>query len=1142
MTKKIMALLLAALLLCTSLFAQSIIEVKHEDESGLPAVGTVINGFEVKEISDFDMLGAKVVRFEHIKTGATVLYVANEDTNRFFDIGFRTPTEQDTGIPHVFEHSTLDGSRKFPSKELWFNLSFQTYNTYMNASTYPFMTIYPVSSLSEDQLLTLADFYTDSVFNPMVLEDKSIFDEEAWRYVLKTPDDALTIAGTVYSEMLGATTRTRKANKNFQGEIFPGSYIANDSGGNPDVIPEMTWEDIKEYHGKYYHPSNSLSILYGKLDRWEDYLGMLDSYFSAYDKKVFDLTDPGYKPITAPVTAEYEYPVEAGSDTSNAATIYYGFVCKDADQDTMNKLDLMTTLAGDNSSVLMENLKTALPYGSFGVGIDFSGPELIVEFSADNVNAEDAEVFKSIVDTSMAQIASEGFDPIAVDSIVAAFKLDILLSVESKSIGVDMMPSIQYYWAGTGLTYGYMDFIDSIDNFQAWNDDGSFKDVIRSYILENPRNALVTTKAVAGLKEEKDAALAEHLARVKASMSADEIAAIVNATNNPETSNADTAAMVRQIQVVSVETLPEEARIYDVQDQTGSDGIRRIWAEADVSDVGYAGILLDASGLRQDQILFFKLWTSVLGELDTERHTRAELSSLMNRYLYNGTIKTSLIEDEVTKEMTPRLRAGFIAMDEDMPAAFDLIHELLFENIFDVSRLSEVVSRLKNSLKQTINTSSYNALIYRALSTASELNAYASYINYLDFYSFLEAVEATLETNPDVIVAYLEEIESYFNNSTNAIILFGGNKESYDNYLKSADAFMASLDRRPIEKQVYDLPVADTSEAMIVDTNINYNVIFAPAQTLGYEEATGDMDAVATLIDDMYLMPQLRDQRGAYGAYLYMTDDGIYAFTYRDPNIAESYEVMNGLADFVANINIDQETLDGYILSSYSGYAQSAGELTGASNAVLNAVGHEDQNKIFDYMRQLKSIKAETFSETYAPLFQALVDNYNYYTSGSASAIAEVAGAFNAVLNPFGVQDKSQQEITDITEDSPYYEALRFVYENSLIETVSDSEFGTDLPATLGEFSQVMVTLLGGAFTQEDSIAYLAQYGIVPAASAETELTVGDLDMLSCSFLAAAAGVQLDSLALEDFAALGVNPDAPATRDMLALEVYYIAN
>ena len=395
MTKRIIVLLLAVLLLCTSLFAQSIVEVKHEDASGLPAVGTVINGFEVKKISDFDMLGAKIVEFEHLKTGAIVLYVANEDTNRFFNIAFRTPTETDTGVPHVFEHATTAGSEKYPSKELWFNLSFQTYNTYMNASTGPFYTYYPIASLSEDQLLALADFYTDMIFNPLFIEDKSIFDEEAWRYVLKSPDDELTIAGTVYSEMLGAYTRTRKAYKNFEATILPGSYVVNDSGGNPDVIPDMTWDDIKDYHKKYYHPSNSLSIIYGKVDIWEDFLGLLDSYFKAYDKKEFDLTDSGYTPITGPVTAEFEYPVEAGSDTTNSATIYYGFVCHDVDQDTMNKLDLMTTLAGDDSSVLMENLKTALPYGTFGVGIDFGGPELVVEFQADNVNAEDAETFKS---------------------------------------------------------------------------------------------------------------------------------------------------------------------------------------------------------------------------------------------------------------------------------------------------------------------------------------------------------------------------------------------------------------------------------------------------------------------------------------------------------------------------------------------------------------------------------------------------------------------------------------------------------------------------------------------------------------------------------------------------------------------------
>ena len=223
MKKKLFAVLLIVLLLGTSLYAQALREFKTIAPSGNPELGTEVNGFKVVEVRDFDMLGAKIYQFEHIKTKATVLYIANEDTNRYFDIAFRTTAEEDTGVPHVFEHSTLSGSEKYPSKELSFNLQYQTYNTYMNAITYPTFTIYPVGSLSEDQLLALADFYTDSVLHPMVLKDKSIFDTEAWRYVLKSPDDDLTIAGTVYSEMRGAYTRTIKAGRNFLGVLFTGS-------------------------------------------------------------------------------------------------------------------------------------------------------------------------------------------------------------------------------------------------------------------------------------------------------------------------------------------------------------------------------------------------------------------------------------------------------------------------------------------------------------------------------------------------------------------------------------------------------------------------------------------------------------------------------------------------------------------------------------------------------------------------------------------------------------------------------------------------------------------------------------------------------------------------------------------------------
>ena len=1140
MTKKLVAVLLAVLLFCASVYAQSVYEVKHDEQTALPEVGTVVNGFKVVETRDFDMIGATVYRLEHQKTKATVLYIANDDTNRFFDIAFHTPTEQDTGVPHVFEHAVTDGSEKYPSKELWFNLVYQTYNTYMNAHTGSDVTFYPVGSLSEDQLLALAGFYTDFVFKPSVLEDKSIFDEEAWRYVLKDPDDDLTIAGTVYSEMLGATTRTRKAQLNFLKTIFPGSYAGNDYGGNPDVIPEMTWDDLRQYHGKYYHPSNSLSIIYGKLENWRDFLGLLDSYFSEYDYKEFDFTDYGYVPRNGSVTAEFDFPVEAGSNTANAATVYYGFICNDVDMETLNKINVMTDFAIDESSVLMENLKNALPYGSFTVNINFDGPELVVQFIADNVNADDAQTFKAVVDSSMAQIAEEGFDPAAVDSISAKARISTLLMGDSTNIGSTLVQSIDMYWAGTGDLYSYLDYAEASAMYEKWNNDGSFKEVIRRYVVSNPCWALVTTKAAAGLKEKKDAALAARLAEVKASMSADEIAAIVDSTNNSTVSDVDTAAMVKELQVVDVRSLPEETRIYDIEDVTGDDGIRRIWVDADVTDIGSAGLLLDASGLRQDQLHYYNLWLSLISELDTEEHSRTELSTLMTRYLYNGTIKVSAIEDEITKEMIPRLRVGFIAMDEDMPRAFDLVHELLFDSRFDVSRISDVVSNLKNSLKQAITNSSYNIMIYRAFSTGNDVSAYWNYLNYLDYYDFLEEVSQLLESDPQTVVANLKDIGAYFNNSTDGIILFAGNSESYANYLKTADAFMASLDRRPIEKQVYDLPVAADGEAMIVDSNINYNIIFASNETLGYDKASGDMSAVAALITDRYLLPELRDQRGAYGAYIVFDDVGVYAYSYRDPNIADTYEVYEGLADFVADIEIDQETLDGYILSSYSDLAIGSGELTGAMNAAIGAIGHSDPARVLTKMKQLKTIKAETFAETYTPLMQNLVDNYSYYTSGSASDISKVAYAFISVLNPFGVQDRSLMELSDLDEESPFYDSLRFVFEEGLMAPASDTEFGADLPATLGELAQVMVALLGGIFTQEDSIAYLSQFGIVPNSPVDTTLTVGELDEMFCTFLAAAAGVQLEEVVLTDLAALGLNAEDTATRAALAYEVRYI--
>ena len=457
-------------------------------------VGDTANGFVVTDVRPFALLNADLVLFEHEKTGALVMLLANEDTNRVFEITFRTPAETNMGVSHVFEHSTLSGSEKYPSRDLFFNLSYQTYNTYMNASTYNMMTTYPVASLSEAQLLKYADFYTDSCFHPVLLHDESIFREEAWRYVMETAEDDLTLAGTVYSEMQGSYTLQSAAGFNFDGTLFPGSTIGNSHGGLPTEIPNMTHADVTEYHAKYYHPSNSLTCLYGKFADAEAFLKLLDGYFSEYEKKEFVIADSNYKPINEAVTASFEYGVEAGSDTANGSMIYYGFVCGEKDEETMNRLDLLTTLLGSDGSVLMQNLKTALPAATCGCYVEITAPELAVVFYANGVNAEDAELFRKTVDDSLAQIAEEGFDRNEVDAIVAATKLDILLIGESSTIGTSIIPNIVYYWASTGNVYGYMDFIDVLDQFEENAANGVYEETLRSCLIGNTRSALTVTR------------------------------------------------------------------------------------------------------------------------------------------------------------------------------------------------------------------------------------------------------------------------------------------------------------------------------------------------------------------------------------------------------------------------------------------------------------------------------------------------------------------------------------------------------------------------------------------------------------------------------------------------------------------------
>ena len=973
-------------------------------ENALPEVGDVVSGFVVKEKRDFSIIGAELVLFEHEKTGARLMYIANNDINRAFDLTFFTRATDNTGLPHVFEHATLNGSDKYPSDDLFFNMIYQTYNTFLNAMTTQLYTTYPMASLSEAQLLRYADFYTDSCLHPRILEEESIFREEAWRYRLADREDDLTIEGTVYSEMLSSFDLFTAARYNWMRASFPGATGGNAYGGDPSCIASMTWDNLKAYHEEYYHPSNCVAYLYGSFEDYTAFLDLLDREFSPYERRSFSFEEH-YTPITESVTESVPFPVEEGYYTDGASMVYYSFLCPGLNQNPEEELlmNTLTDLLISDTSVLMQRLRNELPYGYCSAYIDRTGPEDSIAFYAMYVNPEDAETFRTIVDESLAEIAENGFPQELVDTMMNALSMNLRLGRENTSLGIslitgDFVPAL----AETGNPFDYLDYIDALQKMDVCNQAGEYVRTVREWLTSDPVTVLVTTYPEPGLKEQMDAEEAERLAAVKASMTEEELQAIIDATNAEIPEKPDTSEYLAQLQAVSVYSLPEETRTFELSDETKGDGVRHISAAAEVDGIGRAMLLLPSDGLDQEDLHWYALYISLLGQLDTSAHTQQELSTLVSRYLYGLEIRYAMFDTYGTEDYQPFLRTGWITLEEDLQEGYDLLYEILYDTQFtDIETLSGLIDRELSAQQSAVTYGAYTIMLYRMLGAGSPYYAYYDHLSGLDYYDFLVKADALIESDPTAVTVALEKIQQHFHNRTNAISLFAGDSSMFAENSACADDFLSKLDARPIVPVKYSFEAPAMREALIVDSTVQFNGIVGDFEALGLPEYTADLEAVSALVLDKYLIPELREKYGVYTPmHGFLENGGAYLLTYSDPNIRETFDVYAALPEFLSGQETDQNVLNGYILSAYSTLARPEGELSGAISAIISRICLEPENLKIQRMQELKSLTPEKLA-SYAAAYQNLDENAHIFTAGNAAAIHENADLYDRILDPF---------------------------------------------------------------------------------------------------------------------------------------------
>lgn len=989
---------LLALVLAMSLSLPAMAE--ESAASALPVVGETIEGFIVRETGTFSLLGAPTVLLEHEKTGALVYYIAANDVNRSFDITFRTPAMDNRGTPHIFEHITISGSEKYPSANLFFPIINQTYNTFVNAMTMWNSTTYPLSSLSEEQLLKLVDVYLDGVFNPMLYEDERLYRREAWRYELADVEDDLTITGTVYNEMKGARTINRVANQNTLSLMYPDSLQGNDAGGDPAMIPNLTYEDLLAFHDSYYHPSNALVVLYGDLDLAR-ILKMIDEgYFSHYERRELDVPDGDIPPQTEYAQAEYPFPVEAGTPVESASIINYGFVANGADVADEMALNVLTSVLSHQSSPLQVAVRERLPGASVGVAIDIEHPQTSILFSATGVNREDAETFKAIVDETMAQIAGEGLDADLVQAVIATDRFQTLTLPEMSNLGTQLSPSLSMIWARSGSVEYFNDYLYHLERLQELGDDTSlYTDLIERHILQNGHAAMATTYPEPGMAELEAEALKQKLAEYKASLSEEEIQALVDATAEMEAFSAEEAPleMIKSLQAVTVQTLPEEMDLYDIGDET-RDGVRYITAPTQAGDIGLTQVMLDTSWVPQEDLHTLMLYASLVGSLDTREHTKEELSLLNTRHLNGLSVAAGQVE-EAGETYRPVLSAQWMGLMDDYETGVTVVDEILFETKFDnVADIQNVIAMNKTSIRQMMTTAPYLYQLYRAYAAFTDKGAYDNYLNGLEYYYALLEIEQQLAENPDQVTRALEGIQEALRNKAGAIVVFTGNEAAVETFDVAIGAFVAGMDDAAREAADYNsaLPRPAMREALVMDSQVQYNMVFAPLEELDVEYS-GVIDPLAQILYDGYLTPKLRHGLGAYDTLTIMNRDGLLVCSYRDPTVAETYEVLAGMGEYLETVALTQEDLDRYIISAYSSYARPLGALNGAAYAINQHLAGRSADEKLQRMREMKAMTIEDLREM-APALTKLYESGMRSTAGGATIIEANKDLYDEVL------------------------------------------------------------------------------------------------------------------------------------------------
>ena len=940
----------------------------------------------------------------HKKSGARIAILSNNDDNKVFYIGFRTPPEDETGVPHIIEHTTLCGSKKFPVKDPFIELAKGSLNTFLNAMTYPDKTVYPVASCNDQDFKNLMDVYLDAVFNPNITKYEEIFKQEGWHYELTGKDDELKINGVVYNEMKGAYSSPDEVlSSQIYRSLFPDNTYSKDSGGNPEYIPKLTYEAYLDFYHKYYHPSNSYIYLYGDMDVVERLEWLDKEYLSLYDYKKVNSEinkQPAFDEIK---NVEAQYSITMDDSQENKTYLSYNRVVGDTlDEMLYQAFDVLdyALVSSPGAPVKQALIDAGIGddvYGSYDAGI----LQPVFSFVAKNANASQADEFESVIENTLKEVVKTGINKEALLAGInsSEFKFreaDFGQFPKGLLFGLNCLDS----WLFDDMKpFIHLECLGTFAKLRKAVDTDYFEKLIQEYLLDNTHGSSVTVKPKRGLGNEREEALAKELSDYKASLSDEEIKKLIEDTEHLKKYQEEPSSDedLRKLPMLTRADMKKNAMPFsNIEDELLD--VKVVRHDIESNGIDYISFLFDAGDFAQSELGYLGFFTNALGLVSTEKYSYTDLANATN--IYTGGISTGTASHPDIKDRNNfvfKFEVKLKVLEKNLDKALELMEQMLLSSDFtDTKRLGELVAQIKARLQANLSSSGHLVAAMRSMSSFSRYALYQDELKGVAFYRSICRIEKELFESPESVSDKLAAIARKLFARNRMLISFTGNNEAYGNAKPSLEKIIAGFNKTSAVGNQAEVHFNTAKEAFIDASQIQYVAKTGDFICEGYEY-TGALRLLRIILSYDYLWINVRVKGGAYGCMnTFLRSGESYFVSYRDPNLSDTLDVYDRIPEYIKSFSPDERDMTKYIIGTFSALDTPMNpEAKGSRSmsAYLDGITYEQIQK---ERNEILNAQPEDIRRL-ADLVEAVLKKDSICVIGNENMIKESAGLFENV-------------------------------------------------------------------------------------------------------------------------------------------------